>query len=52
MKNIKPVIFKHTVDMFHGAISSKIKSSSYRNSGQISAQWPVELVLAAEKMSW
>ena len=26
MKNIIPVIYKHTVDMFHGTISWKIKS--------------------------
>ena len=44
MKNIMPVIFKHTVDMFHGTISWKIKSSFYRNFEKISAQLPVELV--------
>ncbi len=31
MKIIIPVIFKHTVEMFHGTISWKIKSSFYRD---------------------
>ncbi len=44
MKNIIPVIFKHTVDMFHGTISWKIKSSFNRNFEKISAPLPVELV--------
>ena len=38
-------IFKHTVDMFHGTISWKIKSSFNRNFEKISTQLPVELVI-------
>ena len=45
MKNIIPVIFKQTVDMFHGHISWKIKRSFYVNFEKISAQLPVELVM-------
>ncbi len=52
MKNIIPVIFKHTFDMFHGTISWKIKSSFYRNFEKISAQLPVELVRGHPKIEF
>ena len=45
MKNIIPVIFKHTVDMFHGTISWKIKRSFYRNLEKMSALLPVDLMI-------
>ncbi len=51
MKNIIPVIFKHTVDMFHGTISWKIKRSFYRNFEKISAQLPVDLVTGKARIN-
>ena len=44
ISKITPVIFKHTIDMFHGTISWKIKRSFYRNFEKMSAQLQVELV--------
>ena len=45
MKKIIPVIFKHTVDMFRGTVSWKIKSLFNGNFEKMSAQLPVELVI-------
>ena len=46
------MIVKHTVDMFHGTISWKIKSLFYRNFGKISAQLPIELVSVAQLVTY